>query len=91
MRLADLTVYDGVPLSEGLSGRKKIASSLKQSLKKNNDASTIIAAYWREKIRAEARQRYNGKWLPMRFIFTPKEFEYHKQKLARTIKSDGGN
>ena len=86
MRLADLTVYDGVPLSEGLSGRKKIASSLKQSLKKNIDASTIVAAYWREKIRAETCQRYNGKWLPMRFIFTPKEFEYHK-KVARNIKS----
>ena len=41
MRLADLTVYDGVPLSDGLSGRKKIAASLKQSLKKNIDASTL--------------------------------------------------
>ena len=39
----------------------------------------IVANYWREKIKQEARKIYNAKWLPMRFIFTMAEYEYHKR------------
>lgn len=92
MRAAELTVYDGVPFSEGLSGRKKIAKIFKQELEKSQTNAggpdTIVAEYWREKIKAEARQLYNGKWLPLRFVFTKKELEYSNEMIKKTIKSE---
>ena len=90
MRKAELSVYDGVPFSEGLSGRKKIAQAIgdDSGTDMKKDAETIVANYWREKIKAEARQIYQGKWLPLRFLFTEKEFGYYleqKQKVKTEI------
>ena len=81
MRLANLSVYDGVPFSKGLTGRKKIAKVKDQTSKNIKDDETIIAEYWRDKIRSEARQIYEGKWEPIRFIFTEKELHYHFKHL----------
>ena len=90
MREAELSVYDGVPFSEGLSGRKKIAQTINavSDNERTNDADSIVANYWREKIKAEARQLYHGKWFSMRFIFTEKELGYYlvqKQKVKVEI------
>ena len=81
MRAADLSVYHGVPFSKGLNGRKKIAKQKEQTSKNVKDDGTIVAEYWRDKIRAEARQKYDGKWEPMRFIFTENELQYHCKLL----------
>ena len=86
MRAAELTVYDGVPFSEGLSGRRKIAKVLESAKKRTPDE--IVADYWREKIKAEARQRFNGKWLPLRFVFTGKECEYNNEMSKKSIKKE---
>ena len=81
MRESDLSVYDGVPFSTGLSGRKKIAKEKINKPKKAEDI--IVAEYWRDKIRAESRQIFDGKWGPMRFVFTEKELDYHIKMLKR--------
>ena len=81
MRAADLSVYHGVPFSKGLNGRKKIAKQKEQTSKNVKDDETIVAEYWRDKIRAEARQKYEGKWEPMRLIFTENELQYHCKLL----------
>ena len=86
MREAELSVYDGVPFSEGLSGRRKIAKVLESPKKRTPDE--IVADYWREKIKAEARQRCIGKWLPLRFVFTEKEYEYNNEMSKKSIKKE---
>ena len=78
MRRADLTVYDGVPFSTGLSGRKKIAECISKG-KGNTDEETIVAKYWHDKIRNEARQLFQGKWNPLRFAFTEQELDYNEK------------
>lgn len=92
MRKVELSVYDGVPFSEGQCGRKKIALSLvqdtNQKTKSINDSDAIVAKYWRNKIRAEARQLFAGKWLPLRFIFTEKELTYNQKMLENKIKTE---
>ena len=89
MRKAELSVYDGVPFSEGLNGRKKIAKAMETYLKqKQKDPNVIVANYWREKIKSEAKQLFGGKWLPMRFIFTEKELQYNQEVMKRKIKTE---
>ena len=92
MRKVELSVYDGVPFSEGQCGRKKIATALEQEstkkTKSTNSADEIVARYWRDKIRAEARQLFAGKWLPLRFIFTEKELAYNQKILENKIKTE---
>ena len=43
------------------------------------DTDMIVANYWREKIKTEARNRVKGRWLPLRFIFTAKDMEYYME------------
>ena len=92
MRKVELSVYDGVPFSEGQCGRKKIAVGLDQETNKTrkgiNTADEIVSKYWRDKIRSEARQLFAGKWLPLRFIFTEKELTYNQKILDAKIKKE---
>ena len=89
MRKAELSVYNGVPFSEGLNGRKKIAKAIENDIrKKQKDPNVIVANYWREKVKAEARQRFGGKWLPLRFIFTEKELQYNQEIMKSKIKQE---
>ena len=92
MRAAELSVYDGIPFSEGLSGRKKIAQIQKQEKengRKNvSGPEVIVAHYWREKIKREARQLYEGKWLPLRFVFTRKELDYSNEMIQKSVKKE---
>ena len=81
MRKAELTVYDGVPFSVGLSGRKKIAANIQG--KGSMDTETVVAKYWHDKIKSEARQRFEGKWDPLRFIFTEQQLEYQEHIKGR--------
>ena len=48
----------------------------------------IVANYWREKIKTETRNRVKGRWLPLRFIFTEKDVEYHKEHMEKQVKSE---
>ena len=73
MRKAELSVYDGLPFSSGLSGRKKIALAKDKNRGPSKDEHIFVANYWRDKIRDESKQIMKGKWLPLRFIFTEKE------------------
>ena len=86
MRQAELSVYDGVPFS--LSGRKKIEVSMEKSGSTEKDVDTIVANYWREKIKAESRSRVKGNWLPLRYIFSEKDMEYHKEFMKKKIKAE---
>ena len=86
MRQAELSVYDGVPFS--LSGRKKIEVSMEKSGSTTKDGDTIVANYWREKIKVEARTRVKGNWLPLRYIFSEKDMEYHKEFMKKTVKAE---
>ena len=85
MRQAELSVYDRVPFSEGFTGRKKIVEELKKG-KLVKDSDAIVANYWLDKIKAEARQIYQGKWLQLRFIFTEEQFLYNKEGLKSKMK-----
>ena len=89
MRKAELSVYDGVPFSTGLSGRKKIRALKEKIDATKQDADMIIANYWRDKIKDEAKHRVKGKWLPLRFIFTEKDFDYQKEHLKEKVKTEG--
>jgi hypothetical protein len=86
MRKAELSVYDGIPFSVGLSGRKKIEALRKKTDPSKQDADLIVANYWRDKIKDEAKNRVKGKWLPLRFIFTEKDFDYHKEQVKEKVK-----
>ena len=86
MRKAELSVYDGIPFS--FSGRKKINSINEKGGSSVKDRDVIVANYWRDKIRNEAKNRLKGKWLPLRFIFTEKDLEYHDEYMKRTIKDE---
>ena len=61
-----------------------IKSFKKGKLVKDSDA--IVANYWLDKIKAEARQIYQGKWLQLRFIFTEEQFLYNKEGLKSKMK-----
>jgi hypothetical protein len=87
MRQAELSVYDGVPFSDGFTGRKKIAGEFKKG-KLVKDSDAIVANYWLDKIKAEARQIYQGKWLQLRFIFTDQQFHYNKEGFKKPLKSE---
>ena len=86
MRKAELSVYDGVPFS--LSGRKKIKTTIEKSESSVKDADMIVANYWREKIKTESRNRVKGRWLPLRFIFTAKDLEYHREYMNKIQKNE---
>ena len=86
MRKAELSVYDGVPFS--FSGRKKIKSVNEKGGSSVKDDDVIVANYWREKIKCEAKNRLKGRWLPLRFIFTEKDLEYQDEYMRRTIKDE---
>ena len=88
MRQAELSVYDGVPFSTGLSGRKKIQVLKKKNGSSKQDADMIVASYWREKIKDESKQIVKAKWLPLRFIFTEKDFEYYNDQTKEKIKAE---
>jgi hypothetical protein len=87
MRKAELSVYDGVPFSEGFTGRKKISEELKKG-KLVKDSNTIVANYWLYKIKAEARQIYQGKWLPLRFVFTETQLNYSNEVIMKQVKQE---
>ena len=87
MRQAELSVYNGVPFSDGFTGRKKISEELKKG-KLIKDSDTIVANYWLEKVKREARQRYEGKWLPLRFVFTEQQMIYNKEMLTKEVKAE---
>ena len=82
MRKAELSVYNGVPFSTGLSGRKKISLELSKG-KLCSDIELIVANYWLEKIKREARQTYEGKWHSLRFVFTDKQLKYNNEMLSK--------
>ena len=84
MRKAELSVYDGVPFS--FSGRKKIQSQVGKSGQSTKNAAMVVANYWRDKIKTETRNRVRGRWLPLRFIFTEKDVEYHKEHVEKQVK-----
>ena len=86
MRRAELSVYDGIPFS--LSGRKKIKAVNERSGSSVKDGDVVIANYWREKIKNEAKSRIKGRWLPLRFIFTEKDMEYQKEFLKKAVKNE---
>ena len=86
MRQAELSVYDGVPFS--YSGRKKIEAMKEKNGPSTKDGDLVIANYWREKIRKEAKNRSKGKWLPLRFIFSEIDMEYQKEYIKRTVKTE---
>ena len=86
MRRAELSVYDGVPFS--YSGRKKIKAMNAKSGASTKDGHSVIANYWREKIRREATNRIKGRWLPLRFIFSETDMEYQKEYIKRTVKTE---
>ena len=86
MRRAELSVYDGIPFS--LSGRKKIKAVNERGGSSVKDADVVIANYWREKIKNEAKSRIKGRWLPLRFIFTEKDMEYQKEFLKKAVKNE---
>ena len=86
MRRAELSVYDGVPFS--YSGRKKIKAMNAKSGAATKDGHSVIANYWREKIRREATNRIKGRWLPLRFIFSETDMEYQKEYIKRTVKTE---
>ena len=92
MRKAELMVYDGVPFAKGSTGRKKIESGVyyarQKSGKADHDADWVVANYWRDKIKEEARQTVQGKWLPLRFVFTEKELSYQNEQLNAKIKPE---
>ena len=88
MRKVELSVYDGVPFSTGLSGRKKIKSITEKSDTSKQSADMIVATYWRDKIKEETRNRVKGKWLSLRFIFTENDFEYHKEQIKGNVKNE---
>ena len=88
MRQVELSVYDGVPFSTGLSGRKKIEALKKKYGSTKQDADMIVASYWREKIKDESKQIVKAKWLPLRFIFTEKDFEYYIEQTKGNIKAE---
>ena len=81
MRKAELSVYNGIPFSSGLNGRKKIATELsltdksKGPIKKTED--WVVANYWRDKIRRQTAKLYAGKWARLPFIFNIDEFNYN--------------
>ena len=81
MRKAELSVYNGIPFSSGLNGRKKIATELsltdksKGPIKKTED--WVVANYWRDKIRRQTAKLYTGKWARLPFIFNIDEFNYN--------------
>ena len=86
MRKADLSVYDGIPFVSGLSGRKKIALAVEKTGVSSKEEHIVIANYWRDKIRDESKQIVNGKWLPIRFIFTQKELVFFKEQIRQKVK-----
>ena len=86
MRQAELSVYDGIPFS--LSGRKKIKAVNEKSGSSVKNGDVVIANYWREKIKNEAKNRVKGRWLPLRFIFTEKDMEYQKEFYKKTVKNE---
>ena len=88
MRKAELSVYDGVPFSTGLSGRKKIKALKERTDPSKQDADMIVANYWRDKIKDEAKHRVRGRWLPLRFIFSEKDFDYQKEQVKQKVKTE---
>ena len=84
MREAELSVYNGVPFSK-VSGRKKITQAIE---KRKKDKDLVVATYWYEKIRSEARQIFSGKWMPLRFIFNEKDLHYHNSFQRKKIKTE---
>ena len=81
MRQAELSVYDGVPFTKGMTGRKKIA--LEPNKNSAQAKHMIIASYWREKIKEETKQIVNGKWLQLKFVFNERDFQYYIDKLQQ--------
>ena len=81
MRQAELSVYDGVPFTKGMTGRKKIA--LEPNKNSAQSKHMIIASYWREKIKEETKQIVNGKWLQLKFVFNERDFQYYIDKLQQ--------
>jgi hypothetical protein len=83
MRKSELSVYNGVPFSSGLNGRKKIVNELSALDKRRGPVDKtedwIVANYWREKIRRQTSKMYAGKWAQLEFIFNVDEFNYHQK------------
>ena len=67
---------------------KKIKSVNEKGGSSVKDDDVIVANYWREKIKNEAKNRLKGRWLPLRFIFTEKDLEYQDEYMRRTIKDE---
>lgn len=86
MRKSELSVYNGVPFSSGLNGRKKIANEFSASEKRRGPVDKtedwIVANYWREKIRRQTSKMYSGKWAQLEFIFNEDEFNYHQKMIT---------
>ena len=53
-----------------------------------SDTDTIVASYWLDKIKAEARQIFHGKWLPLRFVFNEKELQYSEEVRMKQVKTE---
>ena len=86
MRKAEMSVYHGVPFSE-MSGRKFIAFEKEKSQfgkgvtpLEEKDDEWYVAFYWHQKLKADSRTRYEGKWRQLRFIFNDAELQYYKSK-----------
>ena len=81
MRAADLSVYDGAPFSK-LSGRLKILAA-KDKRKGTVNSHTVIAQYWREKIRDDVRLTKKGYWHQIKFIFNKDDEDYYQAYKKR--------
>ena len=71
-----------------MRARKKIKAVNERSGSSVKDGDVVIANYWREKIKNEAKSRIKGRWLPLRFIFSEKDMEYQREYIKRTVKTE---
>ena len=77
MRAADLTVYDGIPFSK-LSGRTKIEAA-KSKKNKNFNPYTVVAQYWRDKIREDIKLTKRVNRNQIKFVFNENDCAYFKK------------
>ena len=77
MRAADLTVYDGIPFSK-LSGRTKIEAA-KSKKNKNFNPYTVVALYWRDKIREDIKLTKRVNRNQIKFVFNENDCAYYRK------------
>lgn len=74
MRECEMSVYHGVPFA-AITGRKKVQQELEKG--KQNEEYFVVAQYWRDKMRDEAKRIVNNNCHDLRFIFSSKDLSYY--------------